>query len=75
MAVVVVSPDRDERDGRIDGVEELRFLVSRAVMGHLQDIRAYGRGAEPGEQVLLLLSLRVAGQQHGPAADADAQDE
>jgi hypothetical protein len=31
MAVVVVAPDRDERDGRIDGVEEARFLVRRRV--------------------------------------------
>lgn len=63
MAVPVSGSDRNQRDPGIDGVEEGRILVGRAVMGHLQHVGAHRRGAVPVEQRRPLLPLRIPGEQ------------
>jgi hypothetical protein len=51
-------------DQRMHGVEQLRILVQRAVVSHLQHIGPQVGPVHSGQQVRLFLGLGVSGQQH-----------
>ncbi|ODU00704.1 MAG: hypothetical protein ABS81_22790 [Pseudonocardia sp. SCN 72-86] len=64
VPVAVAGPDRDQHDPRRHRGEELAQAVSRAVVGHLQDVGAQRHAGR--EQVGLRRDLDVPGQQHRP---------
>lgn len=73
MSIVVVQPDTDHTDRRVRRCEERRIGVRRTVVRNLEHIRTQ---VDPGgEQSLLGLDLRVAGQQNAYPVDLGAQHE
>jgi hypothetical protein len=73
VPVVVVEPDADHADRCVHCREEVRIRIGRSVVRHLQHVGAQvGAG---GQQRLLGLDLRIAGQQDPHPADLGAQHE
>ncbi|GIG71580.1 hypothetical protein HNR73_001893 [Phytomonospora endophytica] len=73
VAVVVSGADRDERDAGVDGFQEGRALVGRAVVGDFEDVGVeWGSGVEEG---VLSGLLQVSGEQDRDAGPGGAQDE
>jgi hypothetical protein len=68
VPVRVVGADRHDRHPRIDRVQELRQLVRRAVVRHLEHVRLQPLRTDLSQQRLLQLHLRVTGEQHSDSA-------
>jgi len=73
VTVRIVRADADEGDQRVDRIKQRRILISRTVVGDLEDVRAKARPEPFVEQLMLLLGLRVAGQQDRHAATGRPQ--
>jgi hypothetical protein len=72
MAVVVVRPDADHRDGRTHGGKQGRRRCGAApVVCHLQHVHARSRRTDGSgrEQGLVHLLLGVTHQQHAPVTE------
>ncbi|GAA1757594.1 hypothetical protein GCM10009681_31070 [Luedemannella helvata] len=74
MAVPVAGPGAHQRHPRCDRVEQRLLLLSGAVVGDLENVGAQLGGAG-GEQVALLIDLRVARQQDPDPGHVGPQDE
>jgi hypothetical protein len=70
VPVRVTRADADQRDRRVHGLQQMRILIQRTVVGNLQHV-----GAQPGrvdvvQERLLLLGFRVTDEQNRyPTAD------
>lgn len=77
MAVGVALADRDDRDPRMDRGEQVRVLMRRAVVRHLQDVG--GQVRVRGEDRGLRRRFDVAGEQEAdravPGRDRDLEDD
>ena len=73
MAVAVVRPHADERDGRTGPRRQQRRLVAGAVVGHLHDVE--GPASQVGRDGGLRLGLDVPGQQHATTGHGEREDE
>ncbi len=74
MAIRVVGADAHQRERGPDGVQYLRILVRRSVMGHFEHLGGQSDRVR-AQQVMLLLGLRVAEQQDRDAAADGSQDQ
>jgi hypothetical protein len=75
VAIVVARTDTDQRDPRPHEVQELLILIRRAMMGHLEHVGTQQRRIRRGDELLLLLDLRVAREQDAHAVRVRAQDQ
>jgi hypothetical protein len=75
MPVRVVRTHADQRHHRVHGGDQVEILVRRPVVGDLQDVRPQHCTVHIGQQGVLLLGLRIAGEQHGHAAAHGAHEQ
>jgi hypothetical protein len=75
MPVRVVRPHAHESHRRVDGVKQIRVLICRPVVGHLEHLGAYQGTFVSRQHVVLLLGLGVAREKHGDAATGRPEDE
>ena len=73
VAVVVVPPDRDDRQLCMYRLQELRIGVRAAVVGDLEHVRADVDARR--QRGLLFLHLGITGKQQPQAADRGPQDQ